>query len=157
MEDVDGSVACVMFADQFEKDGTALADEAIGFVEASVDLSRDEPDLRVERFVPVDRAHEELVTTVVLAAPDGEDARTVTLAKRLTTEFPGKAKLMLDLHPAPKVRALYRIDAKGLRPCVELQDLVMSELGAAGLRFKTRKPESRRPAWQGGSNGGGGE
>jgi DNA polymerase-3 subunit alpha len=153
LEDFDGSVACVMFADQFEKEGAALADEAIGFVEASLDLSREEPDLRVERFIPVDRAHEELVTAVIVAAPEGEDARAVAVAKRLTQEFPGKAKLLLDLHPVPRVRALYRVDSKGLRPCRELQDLLTAELGAGGVRFKTKKPESRRPQWQKDSGG----
>ena len=95
------------------------------------------------------------MTTVVIASPDGEDARAVSVAKRLLQDFPGKAKLMLDLHPVPKVRALYRVDAKGLRPCRELQDVITSELGAEGVRFKTKKPESRRPSWQG--NGGGGD
>lgn len=153
LEDFDGSVGCVMFADQFERDGALLADESIGFAEASVDLSREEPDLRVERWIPLERAHEEIVSAVVLAPPEGDDARAVSLARRLCQEYPGKARLLLDLHPAPRVRALYRIDAKGLRPCRELHDAVTAELGAAGVRFKARKPEIRRPAWQ--SNGSG--
>ncbi|MCE9636942.1 MAG: DNA polymerase III subunit alpha [Planctomycetes bacterium] len=155
VEDFEGSVACVMFADQFEKEGAALADEAIGFVEASIDLTRDEPDLRVERFLPVDAAYDELVTTVLITASEGEDARAVAVAKRLLADFPGKAKLMLALRPVPKVRTLYRVDGKGLRPCRELHDIVISELGPLGVQFKVKKPESRRQPWQGGGGGGG--
>jgi DNA polymerase-3 subunit alpha len=147
LEDFEGSVSCVMFADAYEREGAALADEAIGFVEASVDLSREEPDLRVERFVPVEVAHEELVTTVIVAAPEGEDGRAVSLARRLADEFPGKARLLLDLHPVPRVRALYRVEGRGLRPCAELHEAALAELGEGGVRFKTRKPEARRPAW----------
>ncbi len=78
VEDFDGSVGSVLFADAFERDGEHVTDEAIGFVEATVDLSREEPDLKVDRFVPVDEAlgryADALVVTAIPDHPEGPDS-----------------------------------------------------------------------------------
>ncbi|MCG3134776.1 MAG: DNA polymerase III subunit alpha [Planctomycetes bacterium] len=145
LEDFDGGAPCVMFAEQYEKFGAALGDEAIGFVEAGVDLTREEPDLRVERFIPLEKAYEELISSVLLVAPPGAEEQAVALAKRLLAEFPGKGRLLLDVETAPRLRAIFRVETRGVRPCREVHDLVVSALGDAGIRFKLRAPAPPKP------------
>ncbi len=150
LEDFEGGVGCVMFSDQFERDGALLTDEAIGFVEASLDTSREEPDLRVERFIPLERAYEDLVQSMKLTAPPGGEEATIALAKRLIQQYTGKSRLFLDLETAPRLRAVFRIEGKGVRACRELHDTVTAELGMRGAAFKIRDPAPPKP--RGGGN-----
>jgi DNA polymerase-3 subunit alpha len=152
MEEFDGSVGCVMFADQYEEAQAILANEAIGFVEGSLDLTREEPDVKVDRFVVVEKAYDDLAEALVLVPPPGEETRVVPVAQRILRDFPGKTSLLLEMTPAKGVRARYKVESGGVRPCRELHDLVASELGETALRWKAKKvAPGRQPqrAWAG--------
>jgi DNA polymerase-3 subunit alpha len=146
IEEWGGGVSCVMFADQYEEAQALLANEAIGFVEGTLDLTREEPDIKVDRFVPVEKAYDEFAEGLVLAPPPGEEARVVPIVQRIAREFPGKATILLDMTPVPGVRARYRVESGGARPCRELHELVAAELGADALRWKSKKVAPGRQA-----------
>jgi DNA polymerase-3 subunit alpha len=139
MEEFDGSVGCVMFADQYEEAQAILANEAIGFVEGTLDLTREEPDVKVDRFIPIEKAYDDLAEALVVVPPPGEEPRVVPVVQRICREFPGKAAVLLEMTPAPGVRARYKVECGGVRPCRELHDLVAAELGEAALRWKSKK------------------
>ena len=139
MEEFDGSVGCVMFADQYEEAQAILANEAIGFVEGTLDLTREEPDVKVDRFVPVEKAYDDLAEALVIVPPPGEEPRVVPVVQRICREFPGKSAVLLEMTPAPGVRARYKVECGGVRPCRELHDLIAAELGEAALRWKSKK------------------
>jgi DNA polymerase-3 subunit alpha len=152
MEEFDGSASCVMFADQYEEAQALLANEAIGFVEGTLDLTREEPDVKVDRFVPVAKAYEDLAESLVLAPAAGDEARLVPLIQRVRQAFAGKAVILVEASPAPGLRALYKLESGGVRPCRELHDLLAAELGDAAVRWKSRKVAAARPmqrAWSG--------
>jgi DNA polymerase-3 subunit alpha len=155
MEEFDGSVGCVMFADQYEEAQAVLANEAIGFVEGTLDLTREEPDIKVDRFVLVEKAYDELGEAVVVVPAPGEEPRVVPVVQRMLRDFPGKAPVLLELVASPGVRARYRVDSGAVRPCRELHDLVALELGPDAIRWKAKKiAPGRQPsrAWSGGSD-----
>jgi len=150
MEEWGGGVSCVMFADQYEEAQALLVEEAIGFVEGTLDLTREEPDVKADRFVPVEKAYEEFAEALVIVPPAGDEARVVPVVRRVTSEFAGKCPLLLDLSPVPGVRVRYRVESGGARPCRELHDLLVSEFGETGLRWKAKKvaPAARQSrAW----------
>ncbi len=154
VEGLGGAASCVMFADQYEEAQAVIGDEAIGFVEGTLDLSREEPDVKVDRFIPVAAAYDELAEALVLVPSPGEEARLVPLIRRLVQDFAGKSAILLDLVPAPGVRARYKVECGGVRPCAEVSDLVAAELGAEGLRWKAKKPAPGKQAARGWSGGG---
>ncbi len=147
MEEAGGGVSCVMFADQYEAAQALLANEAIGFIEGTLDLTREEePDVKVDRFVLVEKAYEEFAEALVLAPPTGEEPRIVPVVQRLVRDFAGKATLILEMSPAPGVRARYRVESGGVRPCRELHEAAICELGDAGVRWKGKKVAPGRQA-----------
>jgi DNA polymerase-3 subunit alpha len=139
MEEWGGGVSCVMFADQYEEAQAVLVNEAIGFVEGTLDLTREEPDIKVDRFVLVERAFEELAEALVVVPPPGEEARVVPIVQRIARDFSGKTPILLEFSPVPGVRARYRVESGGARACRELHEFVVAELGAEALRWKSKK------------------
>src|SRR5262245_35708909 len=153
MEEFDGSVGCVMFADQYEEAQALLANEAIGFVEGTLDLTREEPDVKVDRFVPVAKAYEDLAESLVLAPAAGDEARLVPLVQRVCREFGGKAPILVNASPSPGLRAVYKVESGAARPCRELHDLLAGELGDPAVRWKAKKVAAGKPlqrAWSSG-------
>ncbi len=145
IEDFDGAAGCVMFADGFERDGELLVAEAIGFVEATVDLSREEPDLKVDRFVPVERALDELADRLVIEARAGEEERTVAVLRALLERFPGKHRVQLRASPAPGIRAVYQLE-RGIAAGRAAHDAAVQALGPDAVRWTPRRlsaPERR--------------
>ena len=139
---------------QYAEAQALLANEAIGFVEGTLDLTREEPDVKVDRFLTVEKAYEELAEAMVIAPPAGEEARVVPVVQRICREFPGKATILLELTPAPGVRARYKVECGAVRPCRELHDLVATELGETALRWKAKKVVAPKQAPRAWSNGG---
>jgi len=150
IEDFQGSVGCVIFADGFESDGHMLVPEAIGFVEATVDMSREEPDLKVDRFVPVEEALAELADKLVLRPQPGAEEEAVSVIKGLMQRFPGKSRVLIEMSPAPGLRAVYMVEKGGIEPSQELFTAAVEALGAEAVRWKPKKlgagPKPRRRA-----------
>jgi DNA polymerase-3 subunit alpha len=157
MEEFDGSVGCVMFADQYEEAQAFLANEAIGFVEGTLDLTREEPDIKVDRFVLVEKAYDELAEGLVVVPPPGEETRVVPVVQRICREFAGKTTIFLEFAPSPGIRARYKVECGAAKPSRELHDFVASELGETGIRWKAKKVAPGKQATRSWSNGSGGE
>ncbi|HVZ92872.1 MAG TPA: DNA polymerase III subunit alpha [Phycisphaerales bacterium] len=64
VEDSRGTVECVLFAEVYGKFGEHLMNDAVVFMEGKVDTLRGEPQVRVDRVIPIDRAAEYLSTRV---------------------------------------------------------------------------------------------
>jgi hypothetical protein len=144
----------VMFADQYEEAQSLVGDEAIGFVEGTLDLSREEPDVKVDRFLPVGGAYDELADALVFVPPVGDEARVVPVIRRALADFPGKTAVLLELVPTPGVRARYKVESGGVRPCAELHAAIVAEIGDAALRWKAKKPAPPKQLARGWAGGG---
>ncbi len=148
IEDFKSSVGCVIFADGFESDGHMLIPEAIGFVEATLDFSREEPDLKVDRFVPVEEALAELADKLVLRPRQGAEEEALALIKSLMQRFPGKHRILIEMSPAPGLRAVYMVEKGGIEPSQELFEAAVEALGEEAVRWKPKKlgqgPKKRR-------------
>jgi len=66
LEDMGGKVRGVVFSRTYEEVKEHLVEDNVIFVEAKVDLSRDQPSLVVNSVVPLDRAEERLAVRAVL-------------------------------------------------------------------------------------------
>jgi DNA polymerase III alpha subunit len=141
LEGFDGTVACVMFSDAYERDADLLVGEAIGIVEASVDLSREEPSLKVDRFIPVESAFAELAGALAIELGDGEEERAVRVVRELLDRHPGPTGVLMRLSPVRGFRAVYRTGG-GVAATAELDRAAVEALGADAVRWKPKKPQS---------------
>ena len=139
IEDFHGAVGAVMFADAYERDGEHVFEEAIGLVEATVDLSRDDPDLKVDRFVPIDVALDELAESLVVNAPAEGGENTVGALRGLLEKHPGPRRVVVTAEPVPGIRAVYRIGAGGVAATREAHDHAVSTLGNHAVHWRIKR------------------
>ncbi len=152
VEDLDGTLDCVAFTEAYERHRDDLTGERIVFLEGTLATDREEPSLRVDRVVPVEKAWEELVSSVVVAAgARGEEAAGTFRSLRSVLEaHPGEAPVFLDLEPRPGFEAVFRIEGVRVCPGPEFNASVEGIFGAGCLRFG-RAPVAapQRRAWGG--------
>ncbi|MBI4231119.1 MAG: DNA polymerase III subunit alpha [Planctomycetes bacterium] len=95
MEDLHGSVGCVIFPKDYERFRSLLVPERVVFAQGKLDLRREEPSLRVSGLVPVERAAEMLTGKVRLRVPEGEEDILYRLRELLRTH-PGTCPVVLE-------------------------------------------------------------
>jgi DNA polymerase III alpha subunit len=152
LEDFDGTLDGVAFSEAYERHRDDLAPDRIVFLEGTLATDREEPSLRVDRVVPVERAFEDLVSSVVVAAgARGEESAGAFRSLRTALEsHPGAVPVFLDLEPRPGMEAVFRVEGMAVRPGPEFRDAVEKVFGAGCLRLG-RAPVAPAPrrAWAG--------
>ena len=108
--DLSGSISAVMFADAFAEYSEKVVDDAICFVRAEVDTSRDEVGLIVTDIIDLERAPRELSGTLVVRV----DAQTQgpECIERLANVFrgrPGNSPVFLEISAEDGLRARMRV------------------------------------------------
>lgn len=92
LEDLTGSTEVVIFPRVFDQYVEILRKEACFLVEGRVDLSRDQPKILADRFIPLEQAAEALATTVhVRVATLGLEETVLENLKTAFKEFPGSS------------------------------------------------------------------
>lgn len=72
LEDLDGSVECVMWPDDFVRYQAECTEDRICFVKAQVERVREEPSLRLLHLLNIDQAKRELTRGLLLSVATGE-------------------------------------------------------------------------------------
>ena len=90
MEDLTGSVKCILWSDQFARFKDLVAVDGILLVEGKVEWREGstEPDLIVERVMTLDQAKTELTKEMIIRLPYGEDDETLGKIDRLKAILP---------------------------------------------------------------------
>jgi DNA polymerase III subunit alpha len=109
LEDLEGSAGAVLFADAYARYGELIGDEAIVFVEGAVDQTRDEPNIKVERVIPLDRAAQALASSVTLRLPSADPGRALTPLHSLMERNRGGCPVFLEVPSKGSVRAVIRV------------------------------------------------
>jgi len=110
-EDFDGAVHGVIFSDQYAKYGEFVEDDALVFLEGTVDMSREDPSIKVERVIPMERAFQELAGSVTLSVPDRAATATIQALKEVLQGFSGRCPVYLNLSPLPTLSTLWKLPA----------------------------------------------
>ncbi|HEX2838387.1 MAG TPA: DNA polymerase III subunit alpha [Phycisphaerales bacterium] len=172
MEDMNGACDCVMFTDCYGKYGHLAVAEAVVFVMGRVDLSRGDPQIIVDRLVPVDGVPLEsgrlrlfldatkvngdgprVVSRVaeLLKAPAAAAAPAAPTAKRHTDTAPSLFPVDLVIATEDTV-ALLSADPKIRVPLApELVKELQNELGLGMMRVVgglTFDKEKEKKPWQ---------
>jgi len=110
-EDFDGSVHAVIFSEQYAKYGEHVEDDALVFIEGTVDMSREDPSVKIDRVIPMDRAFQELAGSVTLQVPDRAATATIQALKEVLQGFPGRCPVFLSLSPLPTLLTIWKLPA----------------------------------------------
>jgi len=140
LSDLVGSVKGVMFADQFAQQGALLKAGRIVFIRARVDFQGNEPSLRAQQVVPIERAHAMLAGTFVVELDDeaaGPD--TVTQFRDLCASHHGDVPVYVRIRTADQGTFCIRVGrAMYVQPSDEIYAAAQELVGAGHVRFLPR-------------------
>jgi DNA polymerase-3 subunit alpha len=109
VEDFSGAAECVMWPDDFVKYKEMVEDDRICFVCASVERSREEPGLVVQKLLTMDEAQTERTTGVVVNLHLGRHERPhVEAVRRILERAQGYCPVFVCLHDAAGKRMLLK-------------------------------------------------
>jgi DNA polymerase-3 subunit alpha len=110
LEDMTGSAECVIFPDDYVRHKAEVRDENIGFVKASVDRTREEPGLIVNRILTPDQAQREFTRALMLRLTSGvHQPGQVQALGRILQRTPGSCPVTLEVTDASGRRAWLRL------------------------------------------------
>ena len=103
IEDLTGATEVVIFPRVFDQYVEMLRKESIFLVEGRVDLSRDQPKILADRFIPLEQAAEVLSTEVhVKVAATGQEEPVLDLLKKAFEQFPGSSPTYVHFQKSPE-------------------------------------------------------
>jgi DNA polymerase III subunit alpha len=160
-EDTRGNFEAVLFPRTYADCAQDLTTDSIVFLIGDVDHSRGDPQLKVERIVPIDRAAAELATGIELtldrASLNGSaEATLLQLAGLIKSRgFPigGGAPVPIALVIAEATRRVHMTTRVSVTPTPDLLADLRLVLGDDAVRVRGGKPieqGGRRPRWQNG-------
>jgi len=109
LEDLAGTVACVVFPDKYPECQNALEADRVVFVRGQVDRQREEPQIRTSEVLDVNEGQRRFTNAVVLRLrEEGLDAEMLAALRKVLGEHPGPLPLYLELEGANHARTLIR-------------------------------------------------
>ncbi len=141
LKDLHGGVHAIAFPGEVEKFRDQIAEDRLVFARGKIDFRRsDEPTIKVDSIVPIERATEELTgsVTVCLKAP-GLEERTVLALKDLVLAHPGGCALFLEVATGDGHRATIRASTDFMvTPTHRFLEDVEELVGEGTLRLSAR-------------------
>jgi len=142
VEDFEGAVGAVMFADAFQRYREVLKENEVLLFAADVDASREEVSVRVhDVYLPANAAQE----LAGLVEVDLSPAAPLREVRETLARFPGEKPVRLRLTPAPGLQVALRADAALLvAPTPELTLALKGIAGVLDVRLRAGAPPRRR-------------
>ncbi|HMP01450.1 MAG TPA: DNA polymerase III subunit alpha, partial [Gemmatales bacterium] len=126
LEDLSGTVECVMFPDDFARNKDLLKDDLICFVKATIDRSREDPGLIVVRLLNFQQAQAEQTRGVLVRlSATRHDAQLVQRLGEVLQRTQGRSPVYLDVSDAAGRHARLRLSD---RYFVDTQRLALDDL-----------------------------
>jgi DNA polymerase-3 subunit alpha len=150
-QDMTGQLEAVIFPQELETFREVLVPDAVVFLSARVDGRREEPSLRINGVIPVDKATEQLTGSVVirLKAPGLEPGRLEDL-KQVIQAHPGSCPVYLEVVSHDGQRVTVRAgEACSVSPTEAFLSQVEKAVGREHVQLN-RKPVQRSQTrrWQ---------
>ncbi|MEN8148827.1 MAG: DNA polymerase III subunit alpha [Planctomycetota bacterium] len=144
LEDFEGSVNGVIFCEPYAKCADVVEPEGLAFIEGTLDLNREDPSVKIDRVIPIERAYQELAGSVTLAVPDRAATATIQALKELLEGFPGRCPIYLDLSPTPTLKTLWKLPATySVLATPRFVEAVEGLLGKGAVVFSTTQAPVR--------------
>jgi len=137
LEDLQGRIEAILFSDQLPKYRPILIPDAVVFLQGEVDRKREEPSLRIESVISVDRAVETFGQSLVLRL---EDPSLIEGAVAVLRNSSGKCQVFLDVPTTEGFIARIQCsDSMRVSASAELLATLANLLRAENVRLMTRQ------------------
>lgn len=111
LEDLSGSIPCVMFADAYAEFATQLKPDTVWFFRCEVDTSREEVGLIVNELIGVEQAPSVLSGTLLVRVDaDRHETATIDALARVLKGRPGNSPVYLELTAPSGLRVQLKVD-----------------------------------------------
>ncbi|MDJ0976141.1 MAG: DNA polymerase III subunit alpha [Planctomycetota bacterium] len=140
LEDFHGTVECVLFARTFADQGHHMLTDKIVLVEGRVDLGREEPNVHVNRIIPIEVAPRLMAQGVLVRL--GKVERPVLDGIRTAVSMrTGPLPLVLEFEAEPETLARVKAGAAwSVAPTEDLLDRLAAVPHVASAEFLARAP-----------------
>ncbi len=134
LEDLHGSLAVALFADQMQRFGGMVADEAVVLVKGTVRDRGAELELTAEEIAPLEQAVDRTVTRVELEVDPALTEGDILRLRDLLVEHPGEVPVTLRLRLGDCTVAIAAAERYRVRPEPALIESIEEILGPGSIR-----------------------
>jgi len=144
LSDLEGLASGLIFAQEYARDGQDLKKNAIVFIRARMDCQGNEPSLRAQQVVPIERAHAVLGGDLeVELDSDAADPATVTELRDLCASHHGPMAVLVRIRTPDEGTYVIRVGrAMYVEPSNELYQAACQLVGPGRVRFLPRQGDS---------------
>jgi DNA polymerase-3 subunit alpha len=136
LEGLGGSIRCILWPEDFAREGERLVADAIVFVEAEVDRSREEPNLIVKQLIPLDSAAERLTRGMVIRLESGVHAEgDLEMVREVLSHHPGRCAVFLEVLLANRKRVVLQSQSVNVGTSPAVREELEQILGPGHVRF----------------------
>lgn len=96
IEDLEGACEAVVFPGTYAETAQHLGADRVVFLQGKLDRRREEPSLKVNAVVPMDKAFETFTNAVTVRPPMGADEAWLLDFRRILREHPGECPVYLE-------------------------------------------------------------
>ncbi len=100
VEDLTGSMECVVFSETFERIGDMLLEDAIIFLTGKVDRQRQSPQIIVDQAIPIEQAIESLTSAVTVRLEKVLEENNLEKLGDILSRHRGQCPVNLEVFPA---------------------------------------------------------
>ena len=157
LEDVTGIVRCIIWPEDFNRQGELVKSDEIVFVRGRVDRRGREPNLIVQEIITLEAADKKFTEKVILRFQRGMHTEgDLVQARSILIKYPGKCDVMLvvesfdDANPDKKIKFPLSSDLR-VSADAEMERELQELLGKQNVRFhgEVKKKPSRQMAYSG--------
>ncbi|MBI1849719.1 MAG: DNA polymerase III subunit alpha, partial [Planctomycetes bacterium] len=137
IEDLDGTASAVLFATEFAKYGELITEDAIAFFKGRIDLSREEPGIKVSEVISVEKALASLSRFLsVRLDEDRASADKLNALRAMLERHPGSCPVVLELVSSSGERTQIRTASRfSVTPSERVTSDVSDIVGAGAATF----------------------
>jgi DNA polymerase-3 subunit alpha len=144
IEDFEGEVGGVVFSEQYAKYGEYVEVDRIAFVEGTLDLSREDPSIKIDRVIPIDRAFQVLARSVTIKISEESGSSKLQALKEALERHRGQCPVYLEVSPLPTIHTIWKLPAThSVLPSPSFVEHVESLAGRGAVSFSsTERPSN---------------
>jgi DNA polymerase-3 subunit alpha len=111
LEDFEGSVSGVIFSEHYGKCQEHVEPDRIVFIEGTLDQTREDPSVKIDRVIPIERAFQELAGCVTIRISEKAGTAMLSALKEVLESHRGMCPVYFEVCPLPTVRTLFKLPA----------------------------------------------
>ncbi len=97
LEDFEGNIRCIQWPSEFAEQGHWVVADAIVAIQGTVDRRGDEPNLVVDKIMPLEQLEDALTSGVRVCLNGSSDEATLAKVKEIIRGYPGRMELQLEM------------------------------------------------------------